>query len=253
MKEYPLLFSVVLCVNKNIPYLKDAIISVLTQEYIKDFEFIIVANNCENELYEYLQTFTDPRIKLFRTKIGQLSFNLNYAVNFSSGEYIVRMDADDISLVNRLATTEKIVLEYQPDVVGFSAMYVNETCVVIGESKDYSKKNIEKLLMRKNPFIHPTVAIKKDTLLSVGGYLGGRQSEDYDLWIRLSKVNGINFIISPIKVLKYRITEEQSRGNVLPYCEVASYFLREFLISWKPKYLLALLITVGKRIILPRK
>ena len=248
-----MLFSVVLCVNKKIAFLGDAITSVLNQNYEKDFEFIIIANNCNDELYEYLLSINDPRIKLFRTKIGQLSFNLNYAVNIACGKYIVRMDADDISLPNRLVETEKVVLEYCPDVVGFSATYINEFDMVIGESKDYSRENIIKLMMKKNPFIHPTVAINKKSLISVGGYLGGTQSEDYDLWIRLSKVSGINFIISPIKVLKYRITAEQSRGNVLPYCEVSSYFLREFLISWNPRYLFALLISVGKRIILPIK
>jgi glycosyltransferase involved in cell wall biosynthesis len=240
-------------VNKNIPYLKAAVESILRQKYNDNFEFIIVANNCDDQLYEFLGTFSDDRIKLFRTKIGQLSFNLNYAVNVASGEYIVRMDADDISLDNRLAITEEIVLKSRPDVVGFSATYINNEDVIVGESKDYSEGNIKRILMKKNPFIHPTVAINKDTLLSVGGYLGGRQSEDYDLWIRLSKVSGINFIISPIKVLKYRMTEEQSKGSVLPYCEVSSYFLREFLISWKSKYLFAMFLAILKRITLPRK
>lgn len=237
--------------NKNIPYLKDAILSVINQNYSNEFEFIIVANNCEDELYEYLKTFKDSRIRLFRTQIGQLSFNLNYALNLSYGEYIIRMDADDISLPMRLAETEKEILLAQPDVLGFSANYINEQGKVIGQTPDYSSKNLRTLLLMKNPFVHPTVAIKKKILLSIGGYLGGRQSEDYDLWIRLSKISGVNFTISPIKVLEYRINEEQSRGNVLPYCEVSSYFLREFLISWNPKYLCAMLIAICKRIILP--
>ncbi len=245
-----MLFSVVLCVNKKIPFLEDAINSILNQDYSRDFEFIIVANNCDDDLYEYLQTFIDSKIKLHRTKIGQLSFNLNYALDLAFGEYIIRMDADDVSLPNRLEITEKEVLRHGSDVLGFLANYINENGDFIGETTDYSSRNIRKLLLKKNPFVHPTVAIKKDRLLSVGGYLGGRQSEDYDLWIRLSKLNEVNFKISPIKVLNYRITEEQSKGNALPYCEVSSYFLREFLISWHPRYLFAMLLSVAKRITL---
>lgn len=248
-----MLFSVVLCVNKKNPFLKNAIDSVLEQEYNSDFEFIIVANNCNDDLFDFLEKFDDERIVLLRTKIGQLSFNLNYAVNLALGEYIIRMDADDISLRNRLIVTEKIILENYPDVVGFSATLIDEDDAIIGESKDYSNVNFRKKLMLCNPLIHPTVAINKESLLSVGGYLGGRQSEDYDLWIRLAKEKNINFIISPIKVLKYRISNDQSKGNVLPYCEVSAYFLREFLVSWNFRYLLAMLVSIGKRILLPFK
>ncbi len=248
-----MLFSVVLCVNKKIPFLADAINSILNQKYSGSFELIVVANNCDDKLYEYLKEFNDSRVKLYRTKIGQLSFNLNYALNLACGEYIIRMDADDTSLPNRLEITEKFILEHNPDVVGFLANYINEDGVVIGETNDYSQKNIRNLLLIKNPFVHPTVAMKKDTLLLVGGYLGGRQSEDYDLWIRLAKLKNTCFMISPLKVLNYRVTAEQSRGNILPYCEVSSYFLREFLISWHPKYLFAMLLTIVKRIILPVK
>jgi O86/O127-antigen biosynthesis beta-1,3-galactosyltransferase len=248
-----LLFSVVLCVNKKIPFLKDAIDSILQQEYSGEFELIIVANNCSDELYCFLEQFDDNRIVLLRTKIGQLSFNLNYAVNVARGDYIVRMDADDISLPDRLTRTESVIVKYNPDVVGFSAIFINEDDVIVGESKEHSNVDFRKRLILSNPLIHPTVAINKSTLLSVGGYLGGRQSEDYDLWIRLSKEERVNFIISPVKVLKYRISSEQSKGNVLPYCEVSSYFLREFLLSWKFKYLFAMLVSIGKRIILPIK
>jgi len=248
-----MLFSVVLCVNKKIPFLYDAINSILNQSYNGTFEFIIVANNCDDNLYEYLESFNDSRIKLYRTKIGQLSFNLNYALDLACGEYIVRMDADDVSFPDRLEVTEKFILEHNPDVVGFLANYINEDGMITGETNDYSRKNVRNLLLIKNPFVHPTVAIKKDTLLLVGGYLGGRQSEDYDLWIRLAKLKNTSFMILPLKVLNYRVTTEQSRGNILPYCEVSSYFLREFLISWHPKYLIAMLFTVLKRIILPVK
>ncbi|MDE1357269.1 glycosyltransferase [Vibrio aestuarianus] len=248
-----MLFSVVLCVNKKIPFLKDAIDSVLKQEYNNDFELIIVANNCNDDLFEFLEEFDDERIVLLRTKIGQLSFNLNYAVNIAEGEYIVRMDADDISLPNRLAVTEKEILVSHPDVLGFAANLINEVDEVVGETRDNSSKNLRNLLLTRNPFVHPTVAIKKKTLLLVGGYMGGRQSEDYDLWIRLSKISNVNFIYSAEKVLNYRITDDQSRGNVLPYCEVSSYFLREFMLSLNPKYFFAMLFSIIKRVILPFK
>lgn len=248
-----MLFSVILCVNKKIPFLGCAIKSILEQNYSQKFEFIIVANNCNDELYDYLESFNDNRIKLFRTNIGQLSFNLNYAVNLSSGDYIIRMDADDVSLPNRLEITQKAILDFQPDVIGFSADFINEKGEIIGVSKDFSNRDVKRLLLFRNPFIHPTVAIKKELLLSISGYFGGRQSEDYDLWIRMAKLDNIRFIISQMKVLSYRITDGQSRGNTLPYCEVSSYFLREFLLSWHPKYFFALLFSIMKRIFLSKK
>ena len=89
------------------------------------------------------------------------------------------------------------------------------------------------------------MAIKKSSLISIGGYLGGFQSEDYDLWIRMARRN-MTFINCDIVTLQYRISETQSKGSRLAYSESASYSLREFLLTKKIPWLLSTIINVSK-------
>lgn len=232
------LFTVLLCVHEDNPFLDAAIVSVLSQSY-RDFEFVIVANNCTEELYEKLLSYDDTRIRLFRTKVGQLCFNLNFGLNVANGEYIVRMDSDDICYENRLLLCQKYI-EKDVDVVAFSADYIDEYDKVIGEV--FSGGNF----LLKNPVVHPACMIKKESLLRIKGYSGGFQSEDYELWIRMLRF-GYKIYYDTDKVLGYRIRDGQTKGAVLPYCEVSGYFFREFMLSLKFKYFLGFIVSIFKR------
>lgn len=238
-----------MCVNKDHDFLEAAIDSVLQQDYINNFEFVIVANNCEDELYAKLNSYEDSRIKLFRTCIGQLCFNLNYAIDKSVGDYIIRMDSDDICLPQRLSITEDAILSNPGyEIFAFSANNIDDLGVKTGET--ISGLNIKKdTIFFKNTIIHPSVAIKRSLILKHGGYSGGFQSEDYDLWLRLKRANSFMVKYSGVKVLNYRIHESQSRGNFLPYAEAASYLLREFLITKRKKSLLGCIYFSIKRYI----
>jgi glycosyltransferase involved in cell wall biosynthesis len=226
---------------------------MLCQKYSEPFEIVIVANNCDDSLFSYLQKFDDPKIRLYRTSIGQLAFNLNFGIDKAKGDFIIRMDADDVCFPERLSITEKVIKEYNSDVIGFSANLINEGNQIVGEKVNKNVSEVKLALLYKNPIIHPSAAIRKSALLKVGGYLGGRQSEDYDLWLRLLHNKDIKFFMSSKKVISYRISEGQSKGSILPYCEVAGYFLREFLLSYNPKFLLATCLSIIKRLLLPFK
>lgn len=249
-------FSVVLCVNKRIPYLDSALKSIIEQNYNKKFEFLIIANNCNDDLWGYLSdNYKEDHVRLYRTYIGQLAFNLNYGANLARGEYIVRMDADDISTLDRLSKMEDYIINNQyPDVIGAFVNYIDDKgnfikrCTLIQDNK-----NIRKKLPFRNQFVHPSVCIKRKSLLSVGGYLGGFQSEDYDLWLRMSRDQNFIFKNTPEVLLQYRITEGQSRGRRLPYSEVASHLLREFLLTRKLRFLLATILGIAKAFTLPSK
>lgn len=223
------MFSVVMCCNRDDGFLFKAIESVLEQSY-SDFEFVIVLNRCTDQLYESVVAIDDLRIVLLRTEIGQLSFNLNVGVNAAKGKYIVRFDADDVCHVDRLKKTCELIEENPDlDMLAGSCRLIDEAGTIIGsrilQSEDWRRK-----LKYINPFIHPAMVIKRDLILANKGYLGGYQSEDYDLWIRLSKVEGLKCVFTGFPMIDYRISAFQSKGSRLAYSEVASYFFREFLI-----------------------
>ena len=250
-------FSFLMCINKKQPFMYAAINSMFEQNYNDEYEVIIIANNCSDDLWEELKNIVKDKKNciLERTKIGQLAFNLNYGINIAKGDYIVRMDADDISNNKRLSLMEKkIELEKYPDVIGSCVELIDDKSNYISTLHlPLTNEDIRKKLIFKSPFVHPSTCIKKEIILKVGGYLGGYQSEDYDLWIRLARNKNVNFINIKDVILQYRITNEQSRGRKLPYAEVVSHYMREFILYPKFTSALSLFVSFWKAIFLSDK
>lgn len=225
-------FSVILCVNRDQPWLSEAIESILSQED-PDFEFLIAANACTDELWCKLVSFSenDSRIRLFRSSVGQLSFNLNLLADKAHGEYLVRMDADDVSEPNRLRTLRLALAREQVDVLGSAVILIDGKGREIGVMQlPETPAAIKSALLTRTAFCHPAVALRRQFLLGMRGYLGGYVSEDTDLWLRALRA-GASMKNLPDPLLRYRIHENQSIASRLGYAEVASHWLRELLIT----------------------
>lgn len=212
------------------PWLMEAIGSVLVQDD-NDFEFLIAANACSDQLWQYLQACVkdDPRVQLIRTAVGQLSFNLNVLVDHATGEYVVRMDSDDISESHRIRTLRQAIAERNPDIIGSCVSLIDTDGMAVGEMTfPLSNSEIIKSLPSRTVFCHPSVAIRRQFLLDIRGYLGGFASEDTDLWLRAVRAHG-RLENLPDKLLRYRLHESQTIGSRAGYAEVAGHWLREFL------------------------
>ena len=228
-------FTVLMCCNRDEGFFFPAIESVLRQTY-PHFELIIVLNNCTDELYDRVFALDDSRIVLLRTHIGQLCFNLNFGLNLSKGEYIVRFDADDLCHPERLEQTKLLISEHGPvDVIAGSCRLISKDGNFLGFVDVAKQKNWRAALKFKNPFVHPAIAIRRDRLLEIRGYSGGFQSEDYDLWLRFSDSPTVSVLTTSFPMIDYRISDFQSRGSRLAYAEVSSYLFRTFLL--RPSFL----------------
>ena len=242
--------SIILCAQNSEKYIEKTINSILIQSY-QNFELIIILNCSYDATEQIINTYKDPRIFLYKTDIGQLSFNLNYGINLAKGDYIVRIDADDIAKGDRIAKQLGIIEKYNFDVVGSNINFINEK----GEYLKYHRLPEDNIQIRKNILFksviaHPTVMIRKSTLLSVSGYLGGRYAQDYDLWLRLMRNKNILFYNIQEPLVDYRIHQSQSKGNKNSYAEVAGYFLKEMLYTNNIKYLIGTIIYTIKSIFL---
>jgi glycosyltransferase involved in cell wall biosynthesis len=231
MSEKRTQFTFLMCVNKFTPFLEPALKSVLNQSE-PDFRCVVVANNCQDDLWDWLTAITDARLRLYRTRIGQLAFNLNYGLNVIESGYVLRIDSDDICAPNRLLTTKQRLREYKyPDVLGGAARLIDSRGAQIGLwTPPTSNDAIRKALWRTCPIIHPTTAIRVESAMALGGYLGGFASEDYDLWIRAARNPQFVFRNAPDILLNYRLHDAQAKGNALGYSEIAGHMLRESLL-----------------------
>lgn len=215
------LVSVIMSVyNENIKYLEDSISSILNQSY-NNIEFIIVLDNPENkEAEEFIANCTkiDKRIILIKNNANKgLTNSLNKALKIARGEYICRMDADDISYINRIKCQVDYIEKQNIDILGGGKEDINENGDIVNKFTNviqgYNK--VKKILAISNIVYHPTWMVRASVYKNLNGYNNIDTAEDYDFLLRAVekgyKVDNINKCI-----LKYRLTTNSiSRSNSL--------------------------------------
>lgn len=202
--------SVLMCTyNETSKEIDEAIQSILNQTYT-DFEFIIVCDNPDNyAMQEILDEYakTDRRIKIIVNEHNKgLAESLNVGLMVASGEYVARMDADDISLPERLMK-QMDYLDQNPSCVIVSAQ--REDMDEEGNTIDcappclLSDREILEMLPYCSVITHPAVMFRKKEICDIGMYRNIRVAEDYDLWLR-ALTAGYCFHIMNDKLLRYR-------------------------------------------------
>jgi len=208
---------------------------------------IIVVNCSSDNTLQIVKSFNDRRIKILESNICQLNYNLNLALSHAEGKYIARIDADDIAVPERFELQMEAMNTGKYNVIGSNIVYIDEKSEVIG-SMNYPEhdKEIRKKIMYKAVIAHPSILCKKEDLLKVGGYLGGRYAQDFDLWIRLMRDKNIKFYNIQQPLLKYRIHSKQAKGNNMAFADVAGYMFREAIYSRSLRYFLGAWIYFAK-------
>lgn len=184
-----------------------AISSILNQSY-RDFEFIICDDGSTKEIFLWLQEYckTDERIRLIRNeKNAGLAVALNRCLTEAKGEYIARMDADDISLPDRF--------EKQIDFLEKHPQYAMVGCAVslIDEEGSWgeripAEKPQKTDFLWTSPFVHPSIMMRKSVLQHLNGYSTeayAERTEDYDLFMRLYAAGQVGYNLQE-KLFLYR-------------------------------------------------
>ncbi len=213
------MISVVMSAYNEEEYIQNSINSILNQS-ITDFELIIIDDCSNDKTVDLIKEFSDSRISLIQndTNIG-LPRSLNIALGKASGKYIARMDADDISLSNRLEKQAKY-LESHPDVhvVGSYTRQIGTNGEFFGvETYPEGGRSVEQLKNQGPGVAHPSVMIRRSSLEHVNNYREPfKYAQDLDLWIRMSREFGKDFLqIIPEPLVEYRLTPSQySRHSV---------------------------------------
>lgn len=183
--------SVIMPVYNGEKYLNDAIKSILNQTF-NDFEFIIINDGSTDKTLEIIQSFADPRIKLINQENKGIIHSLNKGISESRGKYIARMDADDISLPERLEKQYKF-LENNPEygIIGSTYFTMNQDGAISGvQPVLLHNEDLKKELIFQTVFGHGTVMMRKNIINALGGYSNSKNAlhvEDYELWVRFAQ------------------------------------------------------------------
>lgn len=211
--------------NEEKRWLKEAIDSILQQTYT-NIEFIIVYDNPSNlELLEFIRNYTkkDHRVQILANEknLG-VSGSQNRGLAASTGMYIVKMDADDVSYPDRIEKQMEFLKEHNLDMVAGERTIINEDSIVtvdVQRSLPEKPHKVEKLLKHVNFIIHPSVLYRREIAESSGGYRDFPMSVDYDLWLR-SLRKGFKIGVMNEKLIKYRV-----RGNSISHKDLFKLYL----------------------------
>jgi glycosyltransferase involved in cell wall biosynthesis len=206
----PVKISVIMAVYNGEKYLKEAIDSILNQTF-SDFEFLIVNDASTDSTSIILSQYSDPRIRIIDNESNKgLTYSLNLMLTQSRGDYLARIDADDIALPNRLEIQSGF-MEMHPE-VGICGSFVES--FIQGTNKKQivrfpeTDAGIRAFAFFQSPFCHPSTMFRKEILDKYALQYSPLyiKSEDYALWVELLKyTRGANI---PLVLLKYRRHEQ---------------------------------------------
>lgn len=173
--------------NSDKDKLKRAINSILKQSY-ENIEFIICNDASTNGTGEFLDSITDDRVVVIKNEENRgLAYSLNQCLENANGEYIARMDDDDISEVTRIEKQVKFLNENPAISVVGTAVWLIDEDNIWGE--DYMKEYPQKEdLLYGVVHAHPSIMVRREAYKVVNGYRVLRKTErteDYDLYLRL--------------------------------------------------------------------
>jgi glycosyltransferase involved in cell wall biosynthesis len=198
--------SVILPVYDGEPFLAEAVDSILAQSF-RDFELIAIDDGSRDASGEILDRFArgDGRVTVHHQTNCGLVAALNRGLALASGEFIARMDQDDVAHFERFARQVSF-LDTNPQiaVVGSAVTLIAEDGRRIRDV-DYpgTPEAIVEFLERGSPLAHPTVMMRRAAVRSVGGYRQVyRHAEDYDLWLRMAERYRLANL--PDRLLRYR-------------------------------------------------
>lgn len=197
--------SILMPVYNNGDYVAEAIESMLSQTF-SDFELIVLDDCSSDHSREVIESFTDKRIIYHRNEknLG-LANNLNIGLDMARGEFIARMDGDDISLPERLQIQVDF-LNNHPDIDLCSCgleKFGKETDIWIRET---DPEQVKITMLFFSPILHASSVWRREKFENRG--LRYRQeafpAEDYDLWAR-AVASGLQLANIPQVLYKYRI------------------------------------------------
>jgi glycosyltransferase involved in cell wall biosynthesis len=192
-------------------YLKEAVESILNQTY-RDFEFLLLDDGSTDSSLALLRQYAeqDSRIRLITRENKGLTVTLNELLSYARGEFVARMDADDISMPDRFERQVSFLNEnHKVLCVGGAYQLIDgagrylTTLMLPQTDAEIQALNLE----GHCSLAHPSVMMRTAPLKSIGGYDENCDTaEDFDLWLRLGEVGELANLSDVL--LKYRLHDK---------------------------------------------
>jgi glycosyltransferase involved in cell wall biosynthesis len=219
----------------------DQALDSLARQTFCDFEILAVDDGSTDATPAILDSWArrDRRLRLIRRRHTGIIEALNTSLAESRGTYLARMDADDISALERLER-QAAFLDTHPDiaivsclVTGFPAGQIRTGFQLYIEwlNSLLEDSDIRREMFVESPIAHPSAMLRREWLEKIGGYQERGWPEDYDLWLRLY-LAGARFAKVPAELLAWReaperLTRRDNRYSVENFLRAKAYYLAQ--------------------------
>ena len=211
--------SVLLPVYNAEKFLAETLDSLLRQTYI-DFEVVAINDGSVDDSLKILKRYAewDSRIKVHTQQNQGLVKTLNKAATLAEGEFLARIDADDVALPRRFELQIKQLKKDSSIVLlggGFDVM--NEDGEILyHDAVPTNPTDLLNAMYTRNPLAHGSIMMRTNAFQTSGGYSPDcGPTEDYDLWVRLSNIGKVAALKQTIfrwRVNSTGITSTQSKA-----------------------------------------
>jgi len=226
--------SVLMTVYNGEKYIVEAVDSILNQTYT-DLEFIVIDDGSTDNTANILRDLAanDPRLKVYTEKNRGIARSMNHALRLAKGEFVAKMDADDVSLPKRLEVQVKYLREH-PEVVGLgSAWEVIDDAgrLLTALHPPTDDQNVQAELLKGHGAItHACGLMRREELIAAGSYDETFDvAEDLDMWLRLGergKLENLPQVLVQYRIHNSSVSEQRCRDQ-------REYARRACELAWK--------------------
>jgi len=236
MKNQPAI-DVIIPTYNGLPYLREAVKSVLSQTHKNFLIYIIDDGSTDNgQTEKYVKSLNDKRVRFFQKKNGGQATARNYGIKVSGSPFVTFLDSDDIWHTDKL---QKQVgyLQKHPQygmVYGYHTL-VNEKSEIVGRVNYNQEGRLYNYLLSGNKISGSAsmVMIRRDVLDDVGSF---REDfligEDWEMWLRVAKKYQIGCVHRYLAEL--RVLPEGMQKDYLKMAQGLDYMLPMMLKEFKP-------------------
>lgn len=251
MNRHPRI-SVIMPVQNCGQWLELAVSSILNQSF-EDFELLIIDDNSFDGSIESLPN--DNRIKVFRHTGTGIVSSLNAGLVHADGEFIARMDGDDLSAPHRFASQLRYAEEHPHiGIIGGLVEIFSEDNDIQRGNREYqywlnsviTAEDINREIFVESPLVHPSTLIRKTVFKKIGLYRDLSWPEDYDLWLRAwlegIQIAKVNEYIFHWREHPHRLTHLDKRYSPKEFIKLKAWALAQSYL----KHRAALICGTGK-------
>lgn len=228
--------SVLLPVYNGEKFLREAVDSVLAQTFT-DFEFIIVDDGSTDDSVNIIRSYSDERIRLLKLEQNcGISVALNQGLSVAVGEFIARMDSDDICDPKRFAAQVQFLDDHPSiDIVGCSLEIIDPHSQPTGEIWEYfhSALGLRWRTFFDIPVAHPAVMMRRWIVDTGVRYTNDhKQAEDFGLWSALNlKVHFSNIqrVLLKYRIHRLSVSKSQDLSQYEQACDISHWSVSSYL------------------------